>query len=50
LASARRRAAALRRALVRDDGNRPRDRADLDELREIHGELPIDPLPGLDGA
>lgn len=27
---------------------RPRDRADLDELREIHGELPIDPLPGLD--
>lgn len=28
--------------------NRPRDRADLDELREIHGELPIEPLPGLD--
>lgn len=27
---------------------RPRDRADLEELREIHGELPIDPLPGLD--
>jgi hypothetical protein len=27
---------------------RPRDKADLDELREIHGELPIDPLPGLD--
>jgi hypothetical protein len=27
---------------------RPRDRADLDELREIHGELPMDPLPGLD--
>jgi hypothetical protein len=27
---------------------RPRDRADLDELREIHGELPIEPLPGLD--
>jgi hypothetical protein len=28
--------------------DRPRDRADLDELREIHGELPVDPLPGLD--
>jgi hypothetical protein len=28
--------------------DRPRDRADLDELREIHGELPIDPLPGVD--
>lgn len=27
---------------------RPRDKADLDELREIHGELPIDPLPGID--
>lgn len=27
---------------------RPRDQADLDELREIHGELPIDPVPGLD--
>jgi len=27
---------------------RPRDRADLEELREIHGELPVDPLPGLD--
>jgi hypothetical protein len=27
---------------------RPRDKADLAELREIHGELPIDPLPGLD--
>ncbi len=27
---------------------RPRDRADLEELRAIHGELPIDPLPGLD--
>jgi hypothetical protein len=25
---------------------RPRDRADLEELREIHGELPVDPLPG----
>lgn len=29
--------------------DRPRDRADLDELREIHGELPADPLPGVDG-
>jgi len=28
--------------------NRPRDRADLEELRAIHGELPIDPLPGFD--
>ena len=27
---------------------RPRDRADLEELREIHGELPMEPLPGLD--
>lgn len=27
---------------------RPRDRADLEELREIHGELPEDPLPGVD--
>jgi len=27
---------------------RPRDKADLEELREIHGELPVDPLPGLD--
>jgi hypothetical protein len=27
---------------------RPRDKADLDELREIHGELPTDLLPGLD--
>lgn len=27
---------------------RPRDRNDLDELRERHGELPIDPLPGID--
>jgi hypothetical protein len=29
-------------------GGRPRDKADLDELREIHGELPMDRLPGLD--
>lgn len=27
---------------------RPRDKADLEELREIHGDLPIDPLPGID--
>lgn len=27
---------------------RPRDRADLEELRAIHGDLPIRPLPGLD--
>lgn len=29
--------------------DRPRDRADLDELREIHGELPTQRLPGVDG-
>lgn len=28
--------------------NRPRDRNDLIGLEEIHGELPIDPIPGLD--
>ena len=28
--------------------DRPRDRNDLIGLAEIHGELPIDPLPGLD--
>lgn len=28
--------------------DRPRDRADLIELEAIHGELPIDPIPGLD--
>jgi hypothetical protein len=28
--------------------DRPRDRADLAELREIHGDLPVDPIPGLD--
>lgn len=27
---------------------RPRDRIDLDELEAIHGELPIEPIPGLD--
>lgn len=28
--------------------NRPRDRNDLAELEREHGELPIDPIPGLD--
>jgi hypothetical protein len=28
---------------------RPQDRADLAELEAIHGRLPIDPIPGLDG-
>lgn len=28
---------------------RPRDRLDLEELRAIHGELPIQRLPGVDG-
>ena len=27
---------------------RLRDKADLEQLAEIHGELPIDPIPGLD--
>lgn len=27
---------------------RPQDRSDLLELESIHGELPIDPIPGLD--
>lgn len=27
---------------------RPRDRNDLEELEAFHGELPIDPIPGLD--
>jgi hypothetical protein len=27
---------------------RPRDRNDLLGLTEIHGELPIEPIPGLD--
>lgn len=29
--------------------NRPRDRNDLIGLEEIHGELPIEKIPGLDG-
>jgi hypothetical protein len=28
--------------------NRPRDRNDLIGLEEIHGELPVEPIPGLD--
>jgi hypothetical protein len=28
--------------------NRPRDRNDLIGLAEIHGELPTEPIPGLD--
>lgn len=28
--------------------NRPRDRNDLAELESLHGELPVDPIPGLD--
>lgn len=27
---------------------RPRDRRDLEELKAFHGELPIEPIPGLD--
>lgn len=27
---------------------RPQDKVDLTELEQIHGELPIDPIPGLD--
>ena len=27
---------------------RPRDRQDLEALAELHGELPIAPIPGLD--
>ncbi len=27
---------------------RPQDRQDLERLEEIHGELPIEPIPGLD--
>jgi hypothetical protein len=27
---------------------RPRDRNDLEELEAFHGELPIDPIPGID--
>jgi hypothetical protein len=29
--------------------DRPRDRNDLIGLAEVHGELPIEPIPGLDG-
>jgi hypothetical protein len=29
--------------------DRPRDRLDLSELERIHGTLPLQPLPGLDG-
>jgi len=29
--------------------NRPVDRQDLEALAAIHGELPVDPIPGLDG-
>lgn len=28
--------------------DRPRDRNDLIGLAEIHGELPVEPIPGLD--
>ncbi len=28
--------------------NRPRDRNDLAELEEVHGPLPVEPIPGLD--
>jgi hypothetical protein len=27
---------------------RPQDRLDLSELEALHGELPVDPIPGLD--
>lgn len=33
-----------------DPAGRPQDRLDLTELEAIHGELPIDPIPGLDGG
>jgi len=29
--------------------DRPRDRNDLEELEALHGKLPVDPIPGLDG-
>jgi hypothetical protein len=29
--------------------DRPRDRNDLAELEALHGELPVEPIPGLDG-
>lgn len=28
---------------------RPQDRLDLSELEALHGQLPVDPIPGLDG-
>jgi len=28
---------------------RPQDRLDLSELEALHGDLPVDPIPGLDG-
>jgi hypothetical protein len=28
--------------------NRPGDRVDLERLEQVNGELPIDPIPGLD--
>ena len=40
-------AAALLRAVER--ANRPRDQNDLLGLEEIHGALPAEPIPGLDG-
>lgn len=27
---------------------RPQDRVDLEELEAIHGDLPVEPIPGLD--
>ncbi len=27
---------------------RPQDKRDLEELEDLYGELPIDPIPGLD--
>lgn len=39
--------AAITAAFLAADG-RPQDRVDLIELEAIHGELPIDPIPGLD--
>jgi hypothetical protein len=50
--------AAIMRFLVRAEAarlrdgkrlaGRPRDRNDLEELEAFHGELPIEPIPGLD--
>ncbi len=39
--------AAVVRFLKRLAG-RPQDRLDLSELEAIHGELPLEPIPGLD--